>query len=87
MPGSSAAFDSGIFRPTVQAFGWNTRWKIEIPAAPYPAEFRQRTDELVRKGRRPEKLARQFYPSAPRLTASPRTSSGALDIPRRAFRL
>jgi transposase len=31
---------------------------------PYPAEFRQRIVELVRKGRTPEKLVRQFEPSA-----------------------
>jgi transposase len=31
---------------------------------PYPPEFRQRIIELVRKGRTPEELARQFEPSA-----------------------
>src|SRR5437870_5501216 len=31
---------------------------------PYPLEFRQRLIELVRKGRTPEELARQFEPSA-----------------------
>jgi transposase-like protein len=31
---------------------------------PYPPEFRQRLSELVRKGRTPEELARQFEPSA-----------------------
>jgi transposase len=31
---------------------------------PYPAEFRQRIIELVRKGRTPEELGRQFEPSA-----------------------
>ena len=31
---------------------------------PYPPEFRQRIVELVRKGRTPEELARQFEPSA-----------------------
>ncbi len=31
---------------------------------PYPAEFRQRIIELVRKGRTPEKLGRQLEPSA-----------------------
>jgi transposase len=31
---------------------------------PYPPEFRQRIVELVRKGRTPEDLARQFEPSA-----------------------
>jgi len=31
---------------------------------PYPSEFRQRIVELVRKGRTPEELARQFEPSA-----------------------
>lgn len=31
---------------------------------PYSAEFRQRIVELVRKGRTPEELARQFEPSA-----------------------
>ena len=30
----------------------------------YPAEFRQRIIELVRKGRTPEELGRQFEPSA-----------------------
>ena len=30
----------------------------------YPAEFRQRIVELVRKGRTPEELGRQFEPSA-----------------------
>lgn len=30
----------------------------------YPAEFRQRIVDLVRKGRTPEELARQFEPSA-----------------------
>jgi transposase len=31
---------------------------------PYPSEFRQRLIELVRKGRTPEELSRQFEPSA-----------------------
>jgi transposase len=31
---------------------------------PYPLEFRQRIIELVRKGRTPEELGRQFEPSA-----------------------
>src|SRR5262245_51015798 len=31
---------------------------------PYPPEFKQRIVELVRKGRTPEDLARQFEPSA-----------------------
>jgi transposase len=31
---------------------------------PYPPEFRARLVELVRKGRTPEELARQFEPSA-----------------------
>jgi len=31
---------------------------------PYPAEFRRRMVELVRAGREPEDLARQFEPSA-----------------------
>jgi len=31
---------------------------------PYAPEFRQRIIELVRKGRTPEELARQFEPSA-----------------------
>jgi transposase len=31
---------------------------------PYPSEFRQRIIELVRKGRTPEELGRQFEPSA-----------------------
>ncbi len=30
----------------------------------YPAEFRERIIELVRKGRTPEELGRQFEPSA-----------------------
>lgn len=32
---------------------------------PYAPEFRQRIVELIRKGRTPEELARQFEPSAP----------------------
>ena len=32
---------------------------------PYPAEFRQRMVELVRAGREPEELAREFEPSSP----------------------
>jgi transposase len=31
---------------------------------PYPAEFRQRMVELVRAGREPEELAREFEPSS-----------------------
>lgn len=31
---------------------------------PYPPEFRSRLVELVRSGRRPEELAREFEPSA-----------------------
>jgi transposase len=31
---------------------------------PYSAEYRQRIVELVRKGRTPEELSRQFEPSA-----------------------
>ena len=31
--------------------------------APYPPEFRQRMGELVRAGRSPEELAREFEPS------------------------
>src|SRR6266852_8397169 len=31
---------------------------------PYPPEFRQRLIELVRKGRTPEEVGRQFEPSA-----------------------
>jgi transposase len=31
---------------------------------PYPPEFKQRIVELVRKGRTPEELSRQFEPSA-----------------------
>ncbi len=31
---------------------------------PYPAEFRARMVELVRSGRRPEELSREFEPSA-----------------------
>jgi transposase len=31
---------------------------------PYPPEYRQRIVDLVRKGRTPEELARQFEPSA-----------------------
>jgi transposase len=31
---------------------------------PYPPEFRQRMIELVRSGRTPEQLAREFEPSA-----------------------
>jgi transposase len=36
----------------------------EEPHRPYSPEFRQRIVELVRKGRPPEDLARQFEPSA-----------------------
>jgi transposase len=32
--------------------------------APYPEEFRRRMVELVRSGRNPEELAREFEPSA-----------------------
>jgi transposase len=32
--------------------------------APYPEEFRRRMVELVRSGREPEELAREFEPSA-----------------------
>ncbi len=32
--------------------------------APYPEEFRRRMVELVRSGRQPEELAREFEPSA-----------------------
>ncbi len=32
--------------------------------APYPAEFRQQMVELVRAGRTPEELSREFEPSA-----------------------
>ena len=32
--------------------------------APYPPEFRRRMVELVRSGRRPEELSREFEPSA-----------------------
>jgi transposase len=32
--------------------------------APYPAEFRHQMVELVRAGRRPEELSREFEPSA-----------------------
>ena len=31
---------------------------------PYPAEFRARMVELVRSGRSPEELAREFEPSS-----------------------
>jgi transposase len=31
---------------------------------PYPPEFRQRMVDLVRSGRRPEELSREFEPSA-----------------------
>lgn len=31
---------------------------------PYPPEFRQRMIELVRSGRTPEELSRQFEPTA-----------------------
>jgi len=34
------------------------------PRAAYPAEFRQRLVELVRAGRTPEELGREFEPSA-----------------------
>jgi len=34
---------------------------------PYPREFKQRIVELIRNGRKPEELARQFEPSAQRI--------------------
>ena len=34
------------------------------PHSPYPPEFRRRMVELVRSGRNPEALAREFEPSA-----------------------
>ena len=34
------------------------------PPPPYPAELRRRMIELVRSGRRPEDLAKEFEPSA-----------------------
>jgi hypothetical protein len=42
---------------------------------PYPAEYRQRLIDLVRKGRAPEELAWQFEPSAQR-NASERGRGG-----------
>src|SRR5262245_45275762 len=44
---------------------------------PYPPEFRQRLIELVRKGRTPEELARQFEPSAQAIRGW--VKQGALD--------
>jgi transposase len=38
--------------------------KKPAPPPPYPPEFRQRMIELVRSGRSPEKLAKEFEPSA-----------------------
>ena len=37
---------------------------MPTPKPPYPAEFRQQMVELVRAGRTPEELAREFEPSA-----------------------
>jgi transposase-like protein len=36
---------------------------------PYPPEFRRRIVELVRAGRSPESLAKEFEPSAPAIRA------------------
>jgi transposase len=36
---------------------------------PYPPEFRRRLVELVRAGRTPESLAKEFEPSAPTIRA------------------
>jgi transposase len=38
--------------------------KKSAPPAPYPAEFRRRMVELVRSGRTPTSLAKDFPPSA-----------------------
>ncbi len=48
---------------------------------PYPPEFRQRIVELVRKGRTPEDLARQFEPSAQAIRGW--VKQGALDAGQR----
>ena len=37
--------------------------RAEIPFSPYPPEFRQQMVELVRAGRSPEPLAKEFGPS------------------------
>lgn len=39
------------------------------PPSPYPAEFRRRLVELVRAGRSPASLARDFEPSAQTIAA------------------
>ncbi len=37
---------------------------MSMTRPPYPSEFREQMVELVRSGRSPEKLAREFEPSA-----------------------
>src|SRR6266542_2912651 len=44
--------------------GWKGASTMPESQRLYPAEFRQRIIELVRKGRTPEELGRQFEPSA-----------------------
>ena len=52
---------------------------------PYSPEFRQRIVELVRKGRTPEELARQFEPSAQAIRNW--VKQAALDVGERPDRL
>ena len=45
-------------------YGWDGKENVHDAEEPYSAEFKQRIIELVRKGRTPEELGRQFEPSA-----------------------
>ena len=47
---------------------------------PYAAEFRQQMIDLVRSGRAPEDLAREFEPSSLRIPVKPITRSGGKPI-------
>lgn len=46
---------------------------------PYPPEFRQRMIELVRAGRTPEELSREFEPSAEAIRNWVRQSGGIVE--------
>ena len=41
---------------------------MSMTRPPYASEFRERMVELVRSGRSPEELAREFEPSGPTVT-------------------
>jgi transposase len=51
------------FRGHSPAFGQRSRHASETHP-PYPTEFRERLVELVRSGRSPEELSKEFEPSA-----------------------